>query len=85
MPLMAIMAWAVAQGPAAFMARVAAQIRIFKALKEIKVGTVSNLAKEVSSSNRGDTRPIQSSSMAGSIMCLLPVCASEIRSFIKGL
>ena len=34
---------------------------------------------------QGDTRPIQSSSMVDSIMCLPPVCASEIRSFIRGL
>ena len=34
---------------------------------------------------QGDTRPIQSSSMVDSIMCLLPVCASETRSFIRGL
>ena len=34
---------------------------------------------------QGDTRLIQSSSMAGSITCLLLVCASESRSSIKGL
>ena len=34
---------------------------------------------------QGNTRPIQSSSMVDSIMCLPPVSASEIRSFIKGL
>ena len=39
----------------------------------------------VISSSRGDTGPIQSSSMVDSIMCLPPVCASEIKSFIKGL
>ena len=34
---------------------------------------------------QGATRPIQNSSMVDSIMCLPPVYASEIRSFIKGL
>ena len=34
---------------------------------------------------QGDTRPIQRSSTVDSIMCLLPVCASETRSFIRGL
>ena len=33
---------------------------------------------------QGDTRPIQSSSMVDSMMCLPPVCASETRSFIRG-
>ena len=34
---------------------------------------------------QGVIRPIQSSLAVGSIMWLPPVCASEIRSFIRGL
>ena len=59
---MAIMVRAAAQLAAVFMVRATVQIPIFKALKEIKVVTVSNLAKGVSSSNNNlDTRAIQSS------------------------
>ena len=48
---------------AAFMARAAVQIPIFKILKGIKVVITSNLARVVSNSNssRVDTRAIQSS------------------------
>ena len=70
---------------AAFMARAAAQIPILRIFKVIKEVLISNLARVISSSSRGDTRPIQSSSIVDSIMCLLPVCASETRSFIRGL
>ena len=50
-----------AQVAVAFMARAADQIPIFKTLRVIKVVIISNLAREVSSSNRVDTRVIQSS------------------------
>ena len=63
----------------------AAQIPMFRIFKEIKEVLISNLSRVISSSSRGDTRPIQSSSIVDSIMCLLPVCASETRSFIRGL
>ena len=76
---------AAAQVAAAFMARAAVQIPIFRILKVIKVVLTSNLARVISSSSRGDTRPIQSSSTVDSIMYLRPVCASETRSFIRGL
>ena len=75
---------AAAQVAAAFMARAAVQIPIFRILKVIKVVLTSNLARVISSS-RGVTRPIQSSSTVGSIMYLLPVCVSETRSCIRGL
>ena len=81
---MVIMGRAATQVAAAFMARAAVQIPTFRILKVIKVVLTSNLARVISSS-RGDTRPIQSSSIVDSIMCLLPVCASETRSFIRGL
>ena len=56
------MGQATAQVAAVFMVRAAVQTPIFKALKEIKVGTGNNLAKEVSSNNNNlDTRAIQSS------------------------
>ena len=64
MLLMATMAWVAAQASAAFMARAAAQIPIFKILKVTKVVITSNLAKVVSSSSndsRVDTGAIQSS------------------------
>ena len=57
---MAIMGRAAAQVAAVFMAR-AVQIPTFKALKEIKVAIISNLAREVSSSSSLDIRAIQSS------------------------
>ena len=82
---MVTMRRAEAQVAAVFMARAAVQIPIFRILKVIKVVLTSNLARVISSSSRGDTRPIQSSSTVDSIMCLLPVCASETRSFIRGL
>ena len=44
---------------AAFMARAAVQIPIFKILKATKVGITNNLAKAVSNSNKVDTRAIQ--------------------------
>ena len=75
---------AAAQAAAAFMARAVAQIPILRIFKVIKEVLISNLARVISSS-RGDTRPIQSSSIVDSIMYLLPVCASETRSFIRGL
>ena len=52
---------AAAQVAAAFMARAAVQIPIFKTLMVIKVVIISNLAREVSSSSRVDIRVIQSS------------------------
>ena len=48
---MAIMGRAAIQAAAVFMARVVVQIPTFKALKVIKVVIISNLAKEVCSSN----------------------------------
>ena len=53
-------------------------LRIFK-------GALISSPARVINSNRGVTRPIQSSSMVDSTMCLPPVCVSEIRSFIRGL
>ena len=51
-----------AQVEAAFMARAAVQIPIFKTLRVIRVVTISNLAREVSnSSSKVDTRVIRSS------------------------
>ena len=47
---------AAAQVAAAFMARAAVQIPIFRILKVIKVVLTSNPARVISS--RGDTRPI---------------------------
>ena len=52
---------AAAQAASVFMARVAVQIPIFKALKVIKVVIISNLAKEVSSSSKPGFRVTQSS------------------------
>ena len=71
----------VAQAPAVFMARAAAQILI---LRTVKGALISSLARVINS-NRGVIRPIQSSLVVDSIMCLPPVCVSEIRSFIRGL
>ena len=54
---------AAAQAAAVFMARVmevAVLIPTFKALKVIRVVTISNLAREVSSSSNLDIRVIQS-------------------------
>ena len=79
---MATVARAAAQALAAFMARAAVQIPI---LRMFKGALISSPARVNSSSSKGDTRPIQSSSMVDSIMCIPPVCASEIRSFTKGL
>ena len=75
------MARAVAQAPAAFMARAAAQILI---LRTVKRALISSLARVINSS-RGGIRPIRSSLAVDSIMYLPPVCVSEIRSFIRGL
>ena len=50
---------AAAQVAAAFMARAAVQIPIFRILKVIKVVLTSNLARVISSSSRGVTRPIK--------------------------
>ena len=75
------MARAAAQAPAAFMARVAAQIPI---LRMFKGALISSLARGINNS-RGVIRPIQSSLAVDNIMCLPPVCVSEIRSFIRGL
>ena len=75
------MARAAAQAPAVFMARAAAQILI---LRTVKVALINSLARVINSS-RGVIRPIQSSLAVDSIMCLLLVCASEIRSFTRGL
>ena len=50
---------AAVQAVAVFMARVAAQIPTFKALKVIRVVIISNLAKEVSSSSNLDIRAIK--------------------------
>ena len=70
-----------AQAPAAFMARAAGQI---PALRTVKGALINSLARVINSS-RGVIRPIQSSLAVDSIMCLPLVCASEIRSFIRGL
>ena len=75
------MARAAAQAPAAFMARAAAQILVLRTVK----GVFINSPARVINSSRGVIRPIQSSLAADNIMCLPPVCVSEIRSFIRGL
>ena len=75
------MARAAAQAPAAFMARAAAQILV---LRTVKGALINSLVKFINSS-RGVIRPIQSSLAVDNIMCLPPVCASEIRSLIRGL
>ena len=57
---MATVARAAAQALAAFMARAAVQIPIFRILKVIKVVLTSNLARVISSSSRGyQTNPKQ--------------------------
>ena len=81
MLLMATVARAAAQAQAAFMARAAGEIPILRMFK----GALINNPARVISSSKGGTRPIQSSSMVDSTMCLPPVCVSEIRSFIRGL
>lgn len=58
---MVIMGRAVAQVAAAFMARGAGQIPIFKILKATKVGITNNLARTVRNNSKVDTRAIQSS------------------------
>ena len=59
---MVTMGRAAAQVAAVFMARAAVQIPTFKALKEIKVAIISNLAREFGNNNSNlDTRGIQSS------------------------
>ena len=75
------MARAAAQAPAAFMARVAAQIPV---LRTVKGALINSLARVINSS-RGVIRPTQSSLAVDSIMCLPLVCANEIRSFTRGL
>ena len=75
------MARAAAQAPAAFMARAAAQIPVLRTVK----GALINSLVRVINSNRGAIRPTQSSLAVDGIMCLPPVCVSEIRSFIRGL
>ena len=70
-----------AQAPVAFMARGAAQIL---ALRAVKGALISSLTRAINSS-KGVIRPIRSSLAVDSIMCLPPVCVSEIRSFIRGL
>ena len=75
------MARAVVQAPAAFMARAAAQILI---LRTVKGALISSLARVINNS-REVIRQIQSILAVDSIMCLPPVCVSEIRSFIRGL
>ena len=63
------------------MARAAAQILT---LRTVKGALISSLARVINSS-REVIIPIQSSLAVDSIMCLPPVCVSEIRSFIRGL
>ena len=86
MPIFSIMVHMLAQDLSLtdLASAVAVQAPAFR-VKVIKVVFTSNLARVISRSSRGDTRPIQSSSTVDSIMCLLPVCASETRSFIRGL
>ena len=52
--------------------------------QNVQGALISSPARVISSSRRGDTRPIQSSSMVDSIMCLPLVCEARSEASQKG-